>query len=96
MVVFWKEDSGRQPQRITPENEGGDETSVGEKELEPQQRSRSRERAPAHVPPYAVEKSATVEPQGREGKKTMAEDQKPSDLPEANKQKPMDSDVDDE
>ena len=27
MVVFWKEDSGRQPQLITPENEGGDETS---------------------------------------------------------------------
>ena len=27
MVVFWKEDSGRQPQMITPENEGGDETN---------------------------------------------------------------------
>ena len=27
MVVFWKEDSGRQPQLITPEHEGGDETS---------------------------------------------------------------------
>ena len=27
MVVFWKEDSGRQPQLITPENEGGDETN---------------------------------------------------------------------
>ena len=27
MVVFWKENSGRQPQLITPENEGGDETS---------------------------------------------------------------------
>ena len=27
MVVFWKEDSGHQPQLITPENEGGDETS---------------------------------------------------------------------
>ena len=26
MVVFWKEDSGRQPPLITPENEGGDET----------------------------------------------------------------------
>ena len=26
MVVFWKEDSGRQPQLITPENRGGDET----------------------------------------------------------------------
>ena len=27
VVVFWKEDSGRQPQLITPENERGDETS---------------------------------------------------------------------
>ena len=27
MVVFWKEDSGRQLRLITPENEGGDETS---------------------------------------------------------------------
>ena len=27
MVVFWKENSGRQPQLITPENEGGDETT---------------------------------------------------------------------
>ena len=27
MVVFWKENLGRQPQLITPENEGGDETS---------------------------------------------------------------------
>ena len=27
MVVFWKEDSGRQPQLNTPENEGGDETN---------------------------------------------------------------------
>ena len=27
MVVFWKEDSGRQPQLISPENEGGAETS---------------------------------------------------------------------
>ena len=27
MVVFWKEASGRQPQLITPENEGGDETN---------------------------------------------------------------------
>ena len=27
MVVFWKEDSGRRPHLITPENEGGDETS---------------------------------------------------------------------
>ena len=27
MVVFWKEDSGRQPRLITQENEGGDETS---------------------------------------------------------------------
>ena len=27
MVVFWKEDSGRQPQVITPENGGGGETS---------------------------------------------------------------------
>ena len=27
MVVFWKEDSGRQPQLITPENEGGDGTN---------------------------------------------------------------------
>ena len=27
MVVFWKEDSGRQPQLITPANEGGDETN---------------------------------------------------------------------
>ena len=27
VVVFWKEDSVRQPQLITPENEGGDETS---------------------------------------------------------------------
>ena len=27
MVVFWKEDSGRQPQLFAPENEGGDETS---------------------------------------------------------------------
>ena len=27
IVVFWKENSGRQPQLITPENEGGDETS---------------------------------------------------------------------
>ena len=27
MVVFWKEDSGRQPQLITPEHEGGDKTS---------------------------------------------------------------------
>ena len=27
MVVFWKENSGHQPQLITPENEGGDETS---------------------------------------------------------------------
>ena len=26
-VVFWKEDSGRQAQLITPENEGGDETN---------------------------------------------------------------------
>ena len=26
-VVFWKEDSGRQLRLITPENEGGDETS---------------------------------------------------------------------
>ena len=26
-VVFWKEDSGRQPQLITPENERGDETN---------------------------------------------------------------------
>ena len=26
MVVFWKEDSGPQPQLITPENEGRDET----------------------------------------------------------------------
>ena len=30
-----------------------------------QQRSRSRERAPAHVPPSADEESATVEPQNR-------------------------------
>ena len=28
MVVFWKEDSGRQPQLITPENERGDETNL--------------------------------------------------------------------
>ena len=27
MVVFWKENLGRQPKLITPENEGGDETS---------------------------------------------------------------------
>ena len=27
MVVFWKENLGRQPQLITPENEGADETS---------------------------------------------------------------------
>ena len=27
MVVFWKEDSGRQLRLIAPENEGGDETS---------------------------------------------------------------------
>ena len=27
VVVFWKEDSGRQLRLITPENEGGDETS---------------------------------------------------------------------
>ena len=27
MVVFWKETSGRQPQLIPPENEGGDETT---------------------------------------------------------------------
>ena len=27
MVVLWKETSGRQPQIITPENEGGDETN---------------------------------------------------------------------
>ena len=27
MVVFWKEDSGRQLQLITPENEGGHDTS---------------------------------------------------------------------
>ena len=27
MVVFWKEDSGRQLQVITPEYEGGDETN---------------------------------------------------------------------
>ena len=27
MVVFWKEDSGRQLRPITPENEGGYETS---------------------------------------------------------------------
>ena len=27
MVVFWKENVGRKPQLITPENEGGDETS---------------------------------------------------------------------
>ena len=27
MVVFWKEDSGCQHQLITPENEGGNETS---------------------------------------------------------------------
>ena len=27
MVVFWKDDSGRQPSLITPESEGGDETS---------------------------------------------------------------------
>ena len=27
MVVFWKENVGRQPQLITPENEGRDETS---------------------------------------------------------------------
>ena len=27
MVMFWREDSGRQLQLITPENEGGDETS---------------------------------------------------------------------
>ena len=27
MVVFWKENSGRQPQLITHENEGGDETN---------------------------------------------------------------------
>ena len=27
MAVVWKEDSERQPQLITPENEGGDETS---------------------------------------------------------------------
>ena len=26
-VVFWKENSGRQPQLITPENEGGDNTN---------------------------------------------------------------------
>ena len=25
--MFWKEDPGRQPQLITPENEGGDETN---------------------------------------------------------------------
>ena len=25
--MFWKDDSGRQPQIITPENEGGDETN---------------------------------------------------------------------
>ena len=27
MVVFWKENLGRQPQIITTENEGGDETN---------------------------------------------------------------------
>ena len=27
MVVFWMEDSGRSPQLITPENEGGDSTN---------------------------------------------------------------------
>ena len=27
MVVFWKENLGRQPHLITPENEGGSETS---------------------------------------------------------------------
>ena len=27
LVVFWKEDSGRQLPLITPEHEGGDETS---------------------------------------------------------------------
>ena len=27
MVVFWTEDYRRQPQLITPENEGGDETN---------------------------------------------------------------------
>ena len=27
MVVFWKEDSGRQLRTITPDNEGGDQTS---------------------------------------------------------------------
>ena len=27
MVVFWKEDSRRQPQLITPENEGEDKTN---------------------------------------------------------------------
>ena len=27
MVVFWKDDSGRQLSLVTPENEGGDESS---------------------------------------------------------------------
>ena len=27
LVVFWKENLGRQPQLITPENEGGDNTN---------------------------------------------------------------------
>ena len=76
-----------------------------------QQRSRSRDRAPVHVPPSADEESAVVEPQGRvsdrsrspqespqrqKGKKTTAEVKKPHDLPKAKKHKPMDSDEDDE
>ena len=76
------------------------------------QRSRSRERAPVHVPTYTDDESAAVEPQGRvsdrstsqgkerphrqKGKKNTAKMKKPRDLPKAKKHKPMDSNEDDE
>ena len=73
-----------------------------------QQRSRSRERTPPHVPSCADKESAAVEPQirasnrsklatkKRKSTETQAEVNKPSDLPKAKKHKPMDSDEDDE
>ena len=76
------------------------------------QRSRSRERAPVHVPLYTDDElwnhksrvsDRSRSPQRKESpqrqkerKKTTAEVQKPSDLPSAKKHKPMDSDEDDE
>ena len=70
----------RGPVHVPP---SADEESAA---VEPQGRVSDRSRSPQRM----------ESPQRQKGKKTTAEVKKPSDLPKAKKQKPMDSDEDDE